>query len=134
MKNEKFSLTVHIDDLSMAQALALDAMFQCWEQLGSMGCSRWVAFMADGDGDFRPKVQVVYNPKPKWFELELISKAKMCDDLTPNGKRPITKIAFDYDAIGWALNKQREERDAEIKKAQDISDCGSCESEQLKGE
>lgn len=55
---EKVKLTVEIENIDKAQAIALEDMFRTWVALGSMGGSRWTAFFADGDGNFRPKIKV----------------------------------------------------------------------------
>ena len=51
-------LTIEIDNLTEPQALAIEDMLATWSSLGSRGSSRWTAFYADGDGDFRPKILV----------------------------------------------------------------------------
>lgn len=51
-------LRIVIDNLTCAQAIALEDMLAAWEWLGSIGASRWTAFYADGDGNFRPKITV----------------------------------------------------------------------------
>ena len=56
MENKK--ITVEFDNLTEAQAITLETMFALWARLGRMGSSRWTAFMADGDGNFRPSVKV----------------------------------------------------------------------------
>lgn len=105
MPDEKVSLTVHFGNLTVAQAIALDAMFHMYESLGQQGRSRTVAFDVDGDGDFRPTVQVVYSQKPSWLELMLREHALVVDDRhTPIPDRPIADLVFAYGGIGSELH------------------------------
>jgi hypothetical protein len=54
----KRTLNITIDNVTEAQEIALNDLFATWQQLGSWGSSRWTAFFADGDGDFRPKITI----------------------------------------------------------------------------
>ena len=51
----KVTMTIRLEGLTLPQAAALRAMFERMRHLGGLGGSRWVAFYADGDGNFRPK-------------------------------------------------------------------------------
>lgn len=51
-------ITVEIDNLTDAQAIALEDMFAEMVRLGNIGSSRLLAFFSDGDGNFRPKIKV----------------------------------------------------------------------------
>ena len=51
-------MKIEIENLTEAQAIALEDMLATWEWLGGAGASRWTAFFADGDGNFRPKITV----------------------------------------------------------------------------
>lgn len=55
---DKTDLLIKIENLTTAQAVALRKMLMDMEYLGVTGSSRYLAFMADGDGNFRPKVTV----------------------------------------------------------------------------
>lgn len=50
---EKITMTVQLE-VTVPQALALQAMFEYWNFLGNIGSSRSVAFFVDGDGNFHP--------------------------------------------------------------------------------
>ena len=88
----KISMTVTIDNITEAQGLALKAMFNYWQLLGSMGSSRTVSFYADGDGDFRPKVRTSFSEEIHDLTEE-IQKASIIKDVN-NGDR-----TYDYDPI-----------------------------------
>src|SRR5271167_851602 len=92
----KRKITVEIDNLTEAQEIALNDLFATWVTLGSWGSSRWTAFFADGDGDFRPKV-TVNGEKPK--TTELIDRDKLWQG---------DEYRIDFDAIGWALEAKDE--------------------------
>lgn len=64
----KRKLTIEIDNLTEAQEIALNDLLATWQQLGGNGSSRWTAFFADGDGDFRPKI-TINGEQPKFTEL-----------------------------------------------------------------
>jgi len=95
----KRKITVEIDNLTEAQEIALNDLFATWVTLGSWGSSRWTAFFADGDGDFRPKV-TVNGEKPK--TTELIDRDKLWQG---------DEYRIDFDAIGWALEAKSEKED-----------------------
>lgn len=79
-----------------SQALALQAMFAHWNTLSSMGSSRNVAFMVDGDGNFHPKCLVSYSKNISKLTDELKEAAVSNDDGNGN-------VTFDYDGIAWRL-------------------------------
>lgn len=94
-------LNVEIDNLTEAQAIALEDMFKTWVYLGNTGSSRWTSFFADGDGDFRPKIKV--NDRDAEFASEdLISQADRKLMWKTNEYR------IDFDSIAWRLNKDSE--------------------------
>ena len=95
----KRKIAVEIDNLTEAQEIALNDLFATWVTLGSWGSSRWTAFFADGDGDFRPKV-TVNGEKPK--TTELIDRDKLWQG---------DEYRIDFDAIGWALEAKSEKED-----------------------
>lgn len=64
----KRTLNVMIENVTESQEIALNDLFATWRELGSVGASRWTAFYADGDGDFRPKI-TINGEKPKFTEL-----------------------------------------------------------------
>ena len=87
----KRKIVVEIDNLTEAQEIALNDLFATWQQLGSWGSSRWTAFFADGDGDFRPKI-TINGEKAKFTELVDRKKLWQGDE-----------YRIDFDGVGWAL-------------------------------
>ena len=64
----KMDMTIELKGLTKAQAIAIEDMMATWNSLGIMGSSRWTAFYADGDGNFRPEIIVNgRNPFPHHF-------------------------------------------------------------------
>ena len=51
-------MKIEIKNLTKVQEVALEDMLATWVGLGNGGSSRWTAFYADGDGNFRPKITV----------------------------------------------------------------------------
>ena len=51
-------MSVRIENVTEAQAIAIESLLATWMSLGRMGGSRWTAFYADGDGNFRPRIEV----------------------------------------------------------------------------
>jgi hypothetical protein len=92
-------ITVRIDNLTEAQALAIEDLMATWVSLGSVGGSRWTSFYADGDGNFRPSVKVdgrkaqictLTDPKARWKRVD--------GDET---------YMIDFDSFAWELNKNK---------------------------
>jgi hypothetical protein len=80
-------------EVTKPQAIALQAMFAYWNQLSSMGGSRYVAFFVDGDGNFHPKCDVSFSERMPLLTPKIAEKAVVEDD---HGHRK-----YDYDAIAW---------------------------------
>jgi len=74
-KKSKYSLKIKIDNLTLGQAIAIEDMLSIWVILNKAGGSDWVAFYADGGGDFHPKISV-NNKRPKTTELGGGSKSR----------------------------------------------------------
>ena len=68
MEKDNKTLTIEINNLTEAQAIAIEDMMSTWVSLGNMGSSRWTKFYADGDGNFRPKI-TVNGRKAKHFDM-----------------------------------------------------------------
>ena len=51
-------MKIEIENITEAQAMAIEDMLSTWVSLGAMGSSRWTSFYADGDGNFRPRITV----------------------------------------------------------------------------
>ena len=97
-------MSIEIDNLTDAQVLAIEDMLAQWQYLGGIGGSRWVAFFADGDGNFHPKIQVDgRNPqkypwrKSRW-KLFVIKPSGASDE----------GCFIDFDTIAWELRAKKE--------------------------
>ena len=99
---ESRAMTIQIENLTEAQAIAIEDMMRTWQVLGSWGSSRWTAFYADGDGNFRPKITV--NGKPAEF-----TKLLPRNHFWPQGDGGDYRI--DFDSIAWKLRAEREAGD-----------------------
>src|ERR1700675_1734986 len=108
----KRTLTVVIENVTEAQEIALNDLFATWQSLGSVGSSRWTAFFADGDGDFRPKI-TVNGEKAKFTEL-LDRRTMWLSDSVVAGSFAYGDDAYkiDYDWIGWKLQEKEDESKA----------------------
>lgn len=85
-------LTVVFDGLTEAQKQALETMFHEYKYLCSVGSSRYVSFMVDGDGNFRPKI-TVNGEEPKFSE-----------HLTREEIWHGDECRIDFDTIAWRLH------------------------------
>ena len=74
-----------------------------WQSSGGIGASRWTAFFADGDGNFRPKITVdgqqpqicrLTDPKKRWQKLWQEDEY---------GQHLVEIYMLDFDAFAWAL-------------------------------
>jgi hypothetical protein len=103
----KKTLTVVIENVTEAQEIALNDLFATWQRLGSIGSSRWTAFFADGDGDFRPKITV--NGQPAKFTTLIDRKQMWAKDSVVAGSFETGDAYFiDFDWIGWKLSEIEE--------------------------
>ena len=93
-RGERLRMTVTFD-VTEPQAIALEAMFNYWCQLSSMGSSRFVAFYCDGDGDFHPKCKIGFSRPIITLTDDLAKKAVIEDK---NGNRK-----YDYDPVSWSI-------------------------------
>jgi hypothetical protein len=105
----KRKLTIEIENVTEAQEIALNDLFATWQMLGNIGASRWTAFFADGDGDFRPKITI--NGE----------KAKFTDLIDRNGMWKPDSTVASYFVLGdaykidfdWIGDKLQEKEDRE---------------------
>ena len=103
-------ILVEIDDLTPAQALAIEDMMAMWTYLGGIGASRWTAFMADGDGNFRPKIcvdgrkpEAYGNTTKRWKVPKSIHQQQ-------------SDIYFiDFDEIAWELREKQDDSPVPLK-------------------
>jgi len=95
-KPRGLTITIEITNLKEAHAIAIEDMLATWQHLGNIGSSRWTAFFADGDGDFRPKI-MVNDHKPQ--VTDLIPRPSLWE--TGDYK-------IDFDNIAYRLREQKE--------------------------
>ena len=93
------TINVEISNITEAQAIALEDMFSTWIYLGEIGSSKWTCFYADGDGNFRPKIEVDGN-EAQFAPTKIISN-EIRKTLWNNDEYRI-----DFDSIAWKLNNQ----------------------------
>ena len=91
---ERRTLTITVDNINIADAVALQKMFKHMQSLGSKGSSRVCSFYADGDGGFRPKVSFDY-------PVEL-------PELEFDGRKPDDSFFIDSDNLWGELRKLSE--------------------------
>jgi hypothetical protein len=61
-------MKIEIDNLTKAQELAVIDMLYAWRYNGGVGHSSYVAFYADGDGNFQPNI-LVNGEKPERYKM-----------------------------------------------------------------
>lgn len=104
-RDDKRTLEIFIHNLTQAQAIAIEDMLAIWQQGGSLGCSRWTAFFADGDGNFRPTC--VVNGHVARHQRHVAP-----EKFWTNGELWRGDYKIDFDAIAWALRKEEADRAA----------------------
>lgn len=91
ISREKVNLTVKMN-VTIPQALALQAMFEAWNKCSGMGHSQFIAFFVDGDGNFHPKCEVSVDKEIPELTDEL---RKLASDEKWE--------KFDFDNIAWSF-------------------------------
>ena len=101
--SRRIEMTITLN-VTVPQALALQAMFDHWNSLSSMGSSRQVSFYVDGDGNFHTHAKCKFSEEIPELDNHLRDLAELTDngDTLSSGS-PLA--AFDYDAISWTLGK-----------------------------
>jgi hypothetical protein len=87
-KSQKMVIT--LENINQSDAIALTKMFKYMEYLGKVGSSRMCSFFADGDGAFRPKVNIEYP--------ESLPDVKEVSGIDKEGN-----FKIDSDAIAWKI-------------------------------
>jgi len=98
-------MKIEIDNLTEAQAIAIEDMLAVWVTLGNIGASRNTTFFADGDGNFHPKI-TVDGEKPKRFVHP-----------TAGAKKYNPDYRIDFDEIAWLLRDYKKEELQSMQKA-----------------
>ena len=105
MEKKDQKMTITLDNVSQAQAIALKKMFEYMQYLGNIGSSRFCSFMADGDGDFRPKVSFEYPEELP--EVKEINGVVKWDKETKKMDKSISThegdFIIDFDSIAWKI-------------------------------
>jgi hypothetical protein len=96
----RLKMTVQFD-VTEAQALALQSMFNFWNQLASQGSSRYVAFYVDGDGNFKPNITCSTDVPIEPLTPEI-------EDLAHVGQFSHGEWKFDFDPIASHLRTTRD--------------------------
>jgi hypothetical protein len=106
--SDRKTVTV-VMELTESQAAALEDMLYTWNRLGSWGSSRWTAFYADGDGDFKPKARIngrkpqPSTPQGRWTAEP--GQLGHTGNLLPRRDRQWGDGMYwmDFDSVAWAL-------------------------------
>lgn len=88
-------------ELTEPQALAMEAMLEYWNSLGSWGSSRYVGFYCDGDGDFKPRARIHSSR-----ELPELTDEQRKIAVVRGSPDDITDRLYDFDPIAWSLHKE----------------------------
>lgn len=106
--SDKIKMTVEME-VTPSQALALETFFKTWNSLSVRGCSRYVGFYVDGDGNFKPKCNISYDKElPCELNDEIESYAKVYQDTIYDKEGQIIANdvhLFDFDNIGYYMLK-----------------------------
>ena len=111
MEKNRIKMIVEIDNLTIAQAVGLKTLFREFESFGKMGHSDWISFFADGDGDFRPKVECFTSSVIPNISREIYNTVEVSDKLNKNDANNFTSGSwFDCDLIHYLndFNKKEE--------------------------
>ena len=106
-------VVIEIGNLTEAQLVSLEDMLATWVSLGHLGSSRWTAFYADGDGNFRPEI-LIDGRKPE--KTKLMSQKELWNTIkvkvAPNKQNGLTETVWhmesevymiDFDDVAWKL-------------------------------
>lgn len=90
-------------DVTVPQALALQAMFEHWNSLSSMGSSREVSFYVDGDGNFHTHAKCKFSEEIPELDNHLRDLAELSDENSGKDIAGSPIATFDFDRIAWHL-------------------------------
>lgn len=115
---ENKKVIIEMNNITDAQAIALEDMLATWVSLGHLGSSRWTAFYADGDGNFRPEI-LIDGRKPE--KTKLMTQKELWSDIkikiAPNKQNGLKETTWypesevymiDFDDIAWKLRDDEE--------------------------
>lgn len=97
-------MSIVIENITEPQKIALEDIFRTWMSLGERGSSRWTAFYADGDGNFRPKI-TIDGRQPTYTDL-VKAEDKTVNLVHVNGENLTFRDTYimDFDKVAWAMN------------------------------
>jgi len=95
-------MTIEISGLTEVQKIAIEDMLWHWYFFGNIGASRWTAFFADGDGNFRSKIQVDgHKPeRQKIIDMKETNREVKISDKKYDSNH-ISDYAIDFDWLAW---------------------------------
>jgi hypothetical protein len=94
--SERIEMNIKMQ-VTIPQALALQAMFEHWNRLANWGSSRMIGFFVDGDGNFHPKCEMAFSTQIPELTDEIEKLAIISDDKNGN-------LGFDFNSIAWHVN------------------------------
>lgn len=100
--SKKIEMTVTLN-VTVPQALALQAMFDHWNSLSSMGSSRQVSFYVDGDGNFHTHAKCKFSEEIPELDNHLKELAELSAENSGTDWAGSPIASFDFDGIAWAL-------------------------------
>lgn len=100
--SRRIEMTITLD-VTVPQALALQAMFDHWNSLSSVGSSREVSFFVDGDGNFHTHAKCKFSEEIPELDNHLRDLAKLSDTNSGKDMHGSPIATFDYDSIAWHL-------------------------------
>jgi hypothetical protein len=95
-------MTIEIDNITEAQARAIEDMLALWQHLGAQDGSRWTAFFADGNGGFRPEITVDGKPAER-FMPDIGVRWGQVAFLNADGHTLEEMYLMDYDRVQRAM-------------------------------
>lgn len=117
MKTKKIKIEMQVTE---AQALAINAMIKQWNLLGSIGKSQYVAFFADGDGNFHPDAKVESewdlekNKDLEIFSIEKREKGVTYMDYDPVAEMISHRENASEDFVKEMIEKKKEQLNKEF--------------------
>ena len=115
------TLKIEINGLTDSQVIAIEDMLAQWRYLGDIGASRWTAFFADGDGNFRPQI-LVNGEEPKyakelntffaqdktvWKTIQMPQHPNM-GQKELEWRKEYEVYMMDFDRIAWKLKEDQQ--------------------------
>ena len=96
-------INVEFDNLTEAQAVALEEYFAVWMFLKDKQMSMWTSFFVDTAIDFKPVVKI-NGEDPKRFMKDIGLRVGKVKFVTDNGDVEDDMYLLDYERVAKALN------------------------------